>query len=1183
MRIIFFVLSLVVLLFAAAIVGPSFVDWNKYKGQIVSQVQNATGLEVKINGDLSLSVLPSPRVKIEDLIVVSPKKIKFENLLSMKSAEVSVALLPLLQKQIQVSSVTLVEPNIQIEIMEDGTPSWTTDKIAKVKEISDVTPSDLKANVGSTSSKALESIALDQLEIKGGKLSFVDHATGAQHNAQDVNLNLSASSLKGPLKGEGAAVYGGKKITLTLETGRLPQGDEALEVKASVTLPDADASVSFDGVAAIKQPYDVQGQTSINLKSPDKLASMFGAGLSFDQAVTLNGLLSADENKIQYNDLKLSLGTFVGNGSFTIDGLKNKNPLMVKGKIKSTSVLDVDALMQKGNKAKSQTVNDDLKDASKGQSKPTQKFFVPQTLTLPMSINADIQFDVGGVKLQGQKIKGAFLDLKKDGTAIKANFKALELPGQGKIEGNANISYASSSTSPKSGQVTYADPNVTYAVKGQVGQLAGFLKAFAPDADTSAVTKLYQTAQFDLNGKVSGNAISLKDSTLKLDQMVVGLGGRYEPVMSGKRAKAIIDISAGDVDFDKILQANGGKKTAANDNNKSQKKSAEEAVKPLQGFELPLDLTFDVSLQKARINQADLKGLRLTGDLIGNNLQLKNASVNDFAGAVINLKGQVANLSDLSGLDLSLYTKASDVQKLAQALKVDTSKLPKELKALEANVSGKGSVKSLGFDAKIKSMGGQLDAAGNATNLLGTPSFNNLSVGLNHPNLVKAIQIVSPDFKGQAGLQQAINLRTQASVNGKKINLSNMAVKLGKSDFNGNLKIDASSAVTSVRGNIQAGKIALDDLLGAKASSKKSSGGSSSGGSPSKSSERWSKSSIDLAWMSAVDVDVALSASSLTYGAWNLTRPSVPLKIGNGQMSVNGMTAGVFGGQMNLTTEVKANPVTLNLSSDMKDIDLEKLVKALSGSSKLKSSGTVSFDVDVKSAGGSAHALINALNGTANLDGANVTLEGFDLAKLARGLAVEEKLATSVTSLLDGATSGGQTKFDTVKGEYKITKGTVNISSMVMDGAAAVINSTGYADLPKWFINIDNEITLKEVTDLKPINVKIKGPIDNPSDTFGKNILEDYLGDKIKRKLAKELPDVLGDDVTNVLEGLGVIPKKQAPTPAPVESEVPVEQPVAPEPAPAPKKIEKPEDAVRELLNSETPEEALGNVLKGLF
>lgn len=1196
MRIILFGLSFLALLVVAALVGPSFVDWNKYKPQIISQIENATGLNVKIDGDLGLGIFPSPHVTVNDLTIAAPKKQQFENILVMKTADINVALIPLLQKKVEIDSVRLVQPVVKVEMMADGTPSWTIEKTKQVAdEVVEAPAEQIIEPAETAKNDALDSISLEELEIVDGEFVYYDHRTKASHSAQNVNVILKADSLKGPFDLEGDMVIDGKKIEMTAETGRLPTGDEALKVLAELSLPDADTSVSFNGVASTKAPYDAQGQAGMKISSPDKLAEILGVQSNFNQSLSLDGLLSANQNKISYDDLKLAIGDFVGSGKVSVDNLTNKNPLIVNADIKSSSSLNLDKIIPKSN-AKAQSENSSNGSVA-GVSKKSAAL-IPQSLTLPMDVSAAIKLDIAAVQYQGQNFKGAFIDLNKKGAQSKVNFKVLEMPGQGKASGNVDVAYGSSSKAASTGAITYSDPTVTYDVEGQVGQLATFLKTFAPDADTSAVSKLYKTAQFDLKGRVNANSISLRESTLKLDSTVIGLGGSYTPASGGARPKAAIDVSAGEIDFDKIMVAKGGAKSAGGNNGASSKAAdPEKTLEPLKNFSLPLDLTFDVSLQKARIDAADLKGLRLTGSMIGKQLKLTNASVNDFAGAAINLKGSVANLSDLSGLDLALYTKTSDIKKLASALKVDVSKLPTELNALEANVSGKGTIKSLGFDANIKAMGGQLDVAGNAADLLGTPQFNNLVIGLTHPNLVKAIQVVSPSFKSQAGLAQPINFRSNATINGKKIDLTNMTVKLGQTDFNGNLKVDASSKVASVRGNIQAGKIALDALLGAKTSVGSSGSSSGSSSSSTGSSGKWSTKPIDLSFMNTTDVDVDLSAQSITYGAWNLTNPATKLKIGNGQTTINNLKAGVFGGTANFDATVKTSPVSLDVAADMSAIDLEQLVKALSGSGKLKTTGSVSFDMNVKSTGSSANALVNALNGKASLNGSDIIIKGFDLVKLARGLATEEKLAVSAMNLVDGALSGGQTKFDTLKGNYNISNGIVVIQSMALDSEEAIIQSTGSADLPKWFINVDNTVTLKNVEGLDPFVIKLKGSLDNPK-TLGTNILEDYVQDKIKRKINKELgdklPGILGEDATNALQQFGILPKKQAPapvepTPAPANDNVaPVEtapaetQPAEPAPE-EPKKIEKPEDAVNELLNNENTEEAIGNIMKGLF
>ena len=537
---------------------------------------------------------------------------------------------------------------------------------------------------------------------------------------------------------------------------------------------------------------------------------------------------------------------------------------------------------------------------------------------------------------------------------------------------------------------------------------------------------------------------------------------------------------------------------------------------------------------------------------------------------------------------------------------------------MEVSVDSKGSTEQLNFNANVKALSGQLDAKGVAKDLLGTPSYSGLTLGVKHPNLVKAIQIVAPDFAGQPGLNQAINFSTNADVNGKNYNLSNMKVSLGKTNFGGDLKINAGANPVSVRGNIAAGEIELDSLLGAK-----SSGGASSGGS-SKSSG-WSKDPIDLSFMNKVDVNVGLSAQNITYGTWNLSKPSTDLRIGGGQLNINGMKAGMFGGTANLTTQVKAAPLSLTLSNKMNGIDLEKLAKALSGSGKLKTAGRVDFDMNVNAAGSSPYALVNALGGTANLNGTGVTLKGFDLVKLARGLASDEKILTSAVSLVSGAFSGGQTKFDTVKGDYKITNGVVNITSMAMDNVESVIDSTGTVNLPTKRINVNNAISLKKVADLEPFNIKLEGSLSNPK-TLGTNILQDVVAKRFQGKLADKIPDVLGDSATEKLKKFGIVgeeggldinnlapdklinnllaPKKKeepkaepAPTPAPANDNVapapaPVEQkaepapvPVKEEPKPEPvKKIKKPEDALKTILDNQgSPEDAVNDLLKGLF
>ena len=56
--------TLIVVILAAVLILPSFVDWNEYKGDIAVQVKAATGRDIFIGGDLKLALLPTPTLSV---------------------------------------------------------------------------------------------------------------------------------------------------------------------------------------------------------------------------------------------------------------------------------------------------------------------------------------------------------------------------------------------------------------------------------------------------------------------------------------------------------------------------------------------------------------------------------------------------------------------------------------------------------------------------------------------------------------------------------------------------------------------------------------------------------------------------------------------------------------------------------------------------------------------------------------------------------------------------------------------------------------------------------------------------------------------------------------------------------------------------------------------------------------
>lgn len=1198
MRLIFWLVSVVVLLTAGLLIGPSFMDWNKYKPQIIEQVKTLTGYDIAIGGDIGLSLLPSPSVHLEQVTVSAPRKVKAENVISVKQADVSLALLPLLSKKIEVSTVSLVDPDIRFEILPGGEQGWMSDTLKSVQAAS---KSGVATEGQSTPSNSTDNIALNRIEIKNGRVEFTDHQKGVSYLAEKIDVQVSADTLKGPFKADGNLVYNNQNLALNIKTGRMVSDSKDLELQVKISAPDAGADISFSGVVGTGGAVEAQGETSLSVQNMARaVAALSGSAASGvpAQKLSFKGLVTVGPDEAKMANADFTVGDASGTGTVTVQNVLAKNPVKVDADLTLKGVLDLDALAPaSGGQGKAA-------DGKAGEAAPKKAGMLPASITLPMAIDGSVKLNAEGIKTGGQTLKGVVLDIIKTGPRIAAAVKLLNVPGGGNLDGKAAINFASSSVSEKTGAVTYADPSLVFNATGAVDQWPVLMAALGQKGPAANLT---DTAQFVLSGDVTGGTVNVKNSNLKLGDMAATLSAAYRPDGAGGKPDVMVDLTTDRIDVDAIqARMNGGKaKPAPAADAPAAKPDMKAALKPVQEFSLPVNLTFDISAGSARVNGMDIKGVRLKGVSQGSSLKLDAASAENIMGASASLKGQVASLSDLSGIDMDFYGRTDDAEGLMKTLKVDASKLPTKIGPAEAKVSLKGKLESLGFVANIDALSGQLNAAGTVVDALGSPAFDNLTFGVKHPNFVQAMKIVSPAFSGGAGLARPFDFYAKTTRSGNAYDLTDIKGNFGSTSMTGTLNVNTGGARPDVSGRVQVGNLPLDSYLGAKAGA---SGGSDSGGGGSaapKADSGWSTAPLDFGWMKSADMDLDLSASSITYGGWNFQQPKTKFKIKDGVLDVDNLNAGLFGGQVTLTANVKSgakvgDPVSLSVKSSMTDVAVEPLVFALSGSKRLQGSGTVSLNMDVAGNGGSASALVGSLDGKSTLRGTDVVLKGFDFAALSQAIMDSAKPLDRLSQIVSSSTTGGQTQFDTVTGDYNIDNGIVAIQSMKMEGASALIVSQGTVSLPQKYIDTTHTITLPQAKKMNPFKVVIKGPLSNPTNTFGRGIFDTILREKVQDKVMEKLPDLLGDKTTDKLRGLGILPGQKAPAAAPVPAPAPVAPaapadagtwadpaqsapvaPAAPEPAPV---TEEPKDPLQQILeNPDKPEEALKGVLDGLL
>lgn len=270
MRILKWVVAIVVLLVAGAVIAVLTVDVNRFKPQIVAAVESATGRKLDIAQDMKLSLWP---------LGIGVKQVSFANaswgsrpqMATIGEFTAQVDLMALIGGQVKVDSLVLNDVDLLLEKDRQGRANW--DFAGQQPAQQPPQPQPAQPSGGSTVIPAVQNVSL-----KNVRLAYRDAQTGSQNNVVLSELTVKQAS-GGLLAVKMAADVDGKAITADGTLGSLDDlmsGSRPWPVKMTVTLPGAKASV--DG--SIAQPMQAKGiALKVNVDAPDlsKVAALAGA------------------------------------------------------------------------------------------------------------------------------------------------------------------------------------------------------------------------------------------------------------------------------------------------------------------------------------------------------------------------------------------------------------------------------------------------------------------------------------------------------------------------------------------------------------------------------------------------------------------------------------------------------------------------------------------------------------------------------------------------------------------------------------------------------------------------------------------------------------------------------------------------------------------------------------------
>ncbi len=280
---------LVVLIVAAIIMVPMFVDLNDHKERIIHEVKKLTGRDLSIAGELGLSVFPRFALELNGLSLSNAEGFEAEQFAAVKHAQVEVNMIPLLFSQrLEADTLEIDGLTLNLAKSKQGVTNWDDMLGAQQGDKSQQTPS----YDGEGAEGGLMAFTIGGVTIKQARVVWDDQATGERYEVANLNL-------------ETGEIVPGRSVDISFNTeldSRKPQMKGKLGLTGQLLVDEQHGLIVLDDLR-IESEVSGEGLPEQGVKG------VLQADLRYDQA----------NDALEAKDLRLSSGKLVVKGG--LEGL----------------------------------------------------------------------------------------------------------------------------------------------------------------------------------------------------------------------------------------------------------------------------------------------------------------------------------------------------------------------------------------------------------------------------------------------------------------------------------------------------------------------------------------------------------------------------------------------------------------------------------------------------------------------------------------------------------------------------------------------------------------------------------------------------------------------------------------------------------------------------------------------
>jgi len=313
------VLGLVVLVVAAVVALPYVVPQETLRATIARQLQEATGRDIRLEGEVGLAVLPRPAASLGGVSVAGADGVEGPPLLTLDGLDAQLALAPLFSGNIQVDRFVLRGLEVALIVDEEGRANWAT-AAAPGSSADGAGAGGTAAPAPAGAPTSLPPVSLGDVRLVDAAVRYTDRARGIERAFENIEGTVAMTGLDQPLTLELFGALDGRPLELS---GRLAALQPLLEGGGSgieLALAGDGLKLDFTGDVAAGDAPEAAGDLALSVEqAPSTLGWLAGRDLALPvETLELTGALAASSSRVALDGLELGIDDVRGTGAVAV-------------------------------------------------------------------------------------------------------------------------------------------------------------------------------------------------------------------------------------------------------------------------------------------------------------------------------------------------------------------------------------------------------------------------------------------------------------------------------------------------------------------------------------------------------------------------------------------------------------------------------------------------------------------------------------------------------------------------------------------------------------------------------------------------------------------------------------------------------------------------------------------------